>query len=355
MFERLKSEIKDLGGEEYFADIPDEFLTERKLANLSASLKEEYSGLTRVQTYPFRYIIEPTNLCNLACTLCPTGQDDNRIPKGQMTLDFFRKVIDRIHPYCGVLYLQNWGEATLLKGCPAMIRYAADRGIWVVLSTNFSIPYRPGYVEELISSGLGLLHVDVDGTTQETYVHYRRSGDLDLVLSNSREAIRIKREKGLTYPVIEATMLVMQHNEHQVEEFHALCRNVGFDQYSLGKLQVNPNRTKDWLPKNAELRYENYFTPDTEKPSCGRLYTTMVVGWFGTLSACCIVYDPRADFGMLADGDLLDAWNNESYISARASFHDPKAVSCHTICADCKNDLGGTHINRYKNSFAITR
>lgn len=353
MFEALKEEINTLGGIDYLDGIPDAYLTPRKLENLRDALIEEVNGATVLKTRPFEYVLEPTNHCNLACTLCPTGQDDNRVPKGRMpTADFFA-VIDRIADTCGRLFIQNWGEPTLLRDLPDMIRYAADRGIWVILSSNFSIRYRTEYLDALVRSGLGVLHIDIDGTTQEVYERYRRNGNLALVIENTRAVVATKQAQQVDLPRIDAAFIVNVHNEHQLDDFKRLCADLGVDRMEVSKLQVNPASTLHWLPKNSDLRYNNYLTESPRPSSCQRLYVTMTINWNGTVDACCIVYDPAAKFADLSEGEIDDIWNNEFFRSARAVFHDRESMTRHTICEVCENRLGAK-ISRYGDSFAIT-
>ena len=75
-----------------------------------------------------------------------------------------------------------------------MIRYAVDSGVFVRLSTNLSIKYPVGYLEQFIKSGLGRLIVDIDGTTQDVYEKYRQNGNLNTVLKNLDDAIKIKKQ-----------------------------------------------------------------------------------------------------------------------------------------------------------------
>ena len=43
---------------------------------------------------PYTIMIEPTNLCNLQCPLCPTGARTLKRPLGQMEIDTFKKIVD---------------------------------------------------------------------------------------------------------------------------------------------------------------------------------------------------------------------------------------------------------------------
>ena len=124
------------------------------------------------------------------------------------------------------LSLQNWGEATLVKELPEMIKYASDNGIFTRLSTNFSVKYDNDFLNKLMKSGLGILVIDIDGTDQATYEKYRINGNLELVLENTRKAVKIKKDNSLKFPRIQTRMLIMSHNEHQIEQFRKISKEL---------------------------------------------------------------------------------------------------------------------------------
>src|SRR5262249_41666100 len=76
-------------------------------------------------------MIEPTNLCNLACPTCPTGTGKiNPLP--QMSLARFEAVIAALSPRLRNLALWNYGEPLLNRELPAMIARAKTAGVSAV-------------------------------------------------------------------------------------------------------------------------------------------------------------------------------------------------------------------------------
>ena len=157
-------------------DIPEEFRTQKKYDNFILAKKEEHSQELVLKSKPYHIEIEPTNICNLHCPLCSTGIQAKTRTKGIMEFKHFKNLIDKIKDTTLQLALQNWGEPTLAKDIPKMIRYAADAGIFTHMSSNFSTKMSDNYLNDLITSGLGRLVTDVDGTSQEIYELYRQGG-----------------------------------------------------------------------------------------------------------------------------------------------------------------------------------
>ena len=335
-------------------DVPNDFRTEAKVQNYKLSLKEEKQQKLILESKPYHIDIEPTNICNLKCPLCSTGIDAKTRKKGTLTFEKFKHLIDESKDTILQLSLQNWGEPTLVTDLPKMIRYAVDSGVFVRLSTNLSIKYPVGYLEQFIKSGLGRLIVDIDGTTQDVYEKYRQNGNLNTVLKNLEDAIKIKKQNKLQYPIIQARMLVMKHNEHQIDEFKELVRKLCVDEIELGNIQLNPNTaSKDWLPKNDEFVYETYMG-ERRKTPCHWPWSGMVISWDGGVAPCSIIDDENSDFGNVFENDIMSIWNNEYYVSARSEFTKTKEMSKFTICNMCKNDTHNPNLFRVGDSFSLT-
>ena len=334
-------------------DIPEEFRTELKKKNYEMAKEEEKEKKIVLESMPYNVVIEPTNVCNLQCPLCSTGIDAKTRQKGILKLENFKKLIDQMKDYVLHLSLQNWGEATLVKELPEMIKYASDNGIFTRLSTNFSVKYDNDFLNKLMKSRLGILVIDLDGTDQATYEKYRINGNLELVLENTRRAVKIKKDNSLKFPRIQTRMLIMSHNEHQVEQFRKISKELQVDEIEVGNIQINPNTAKQWLPKNQEFVYDTYIKERKITP-CHWPWSGMTINWDGGVSPCCIVDDGESDFGDVFEQGLKKLWNNEYYMSARSVFSKEKHDSKFTICNLCKNDTHNPNLIRIGDTFSIT-
>ena len=335
-------------------DIPEEFRSEKKFENFKMAKEEERVHEIFLKSKPYNIVIEPTNVCNLQCPLCSTGIGAKTRTKGILNLQNFRKMIEQIKDTCLQLSLQNWGEATLVNELPEMIKYAAENKIFTRLSTNFSINYKNNYIDKLAKSGLGRIVIDLDGTTQEIYEKYRKNGNLDTVLKNTKELIKIKKENNLKFPIIQTRMLVMKHNEHQIDEFKKISKQLEVDEMELGNIQLNPSTAKEeWLPNNPEFVYATYLREEKIQP-CHWPWSGLTINWDGGVSPCCIIDDQDTDFGNIFEDKLEKIWNNEYYVSSRSVFSNNKQLTKNTICNICKNDTHNPKLFRVGDTFSIT-
>ena len=79
-----------------FSKIPDKYVGATKAINLENSLSHWDKKDISLNSFPSKYIIEPTNLCNLACSLCPTKYKDSPMPKGYMVDELFSAILEQI-------------------------------------------------------------------------------------------------------------------------------------------------------------------------------------------------------------------------------------------------------------------
>jgi len=323
----------------------------KKLKNFIIACVEEKNLVTKLQSRPYKLIIDPTNACNLGCPLCPTGIGKSDRIKGLLKFEKFKKIVDEVKEYCIEMHLYNWGEPTLNKDLIRMINYASSLKIWTRISSNLSLKLNDQYLEDLTKSGLSLLHVDIDGLDQEVYAKYRKKGDLKIVLSNLEKITAFKEKFKLKEPVIELSMLAMKQNEHQHADFLKMKDKLKANEIKIDKIQYNPNMDKKWLPLNKELIYKTYdggkasshSANDDEKKQCHWPWSGIVINWDGGVNPCCIIDDPSSDFSNINSKSIKEIWNSEEYISSRSEFTDGSEITKKTICNICKNQ---THSKR---------
>jgi len=337
-------------------DVPEEFRTQKKEENFQLAKEEEKQQKLILKSLPYQIDFEPTNICNLHCPLCSTGVDAETRKKGKMEFKNFKKIIDEVSDTVLQISLQNWGESTLMQDFPKMIKYASEKKIFLRLSSNFSVKYSNNYFEEFLNAGLGRLVIDLDGTTQDVYEKYRIGGDLETVINNTKKAVEFKKKNNLKHPILQARMLVTAYNEHQIEDFKELAKQLDVDEIDLGNIQLNPNTAaKKWLPSKKDHVYDTYMGENRITP-CHWPWSGMVINWDGGVAPCAIVDDPSSDFGNVFESNgIKDIWNNESYVSARSTWSKDETNSKLTICNICKNDTHNPILPRVGDTFSLTQ
>jgi radical SAM protein with 4Fe4S-binding SPASM domain len=315
--------------------------TPLRLANLMVAKAQRLLRRDRVIGMPPKYFIDPINICNLRCPLCPTGRGVLARPRGRMRVESLKKVIDEIAAYAYRVELYNWGEPLLHPEIFEMIEYVSRRRISVGLSSNLNY-FDEDMAQDLVRSGLSQLVVSIDGATQASYSAYRQRGDLQAVVSNLEMLLETRRRLKQKTPFVIWRMLVGKHNEHEVEAVRGMAHAVGVDAFVTGTLIIDTRdseQVEQWLPTDPSYSCYNYDQELRNTWQCSDLWELMVVNWDGGVSPCCWLHDPQYDFGNVNQQTVRAIWNGPNYISARRSIGQNRARSSQdvwTICHRCR-------------------
>lgn len=314
--------------------------TIKRFANALINLLSYWlSVLTRkaiIWGYPPIVMIEPTNICNLRCPLCPSGNQELTRSRGMLDYEAFCKIIDEIAPYSFMLILWNQGEPFLNPDFTKMARYAHDKNLFLLVSTNAN---KLPNAKDIIHSGIDRLIVSLDGATQDTYNKYRLNGNLSIVLENVRKLIDTKHILNVKYPTIIWQFIVMKHNEHEIDEIKKLAKEIGVDQLSLKTVQIYSKEDIDnFLPTNP--KYSRYKIKDNNfelkfgiQNRCRRMWTQPVINWNGEMSICCFDKDIQFPLGNVKQQTFKSLWQGEAYQQIRQIvLRDRSSIE---ICRNC--------------------
>ena len=317
-----------------------EHSTPRKVGNALVAKAQKWLRRDVAWGMPFRYTIDPLNVCNLRCPLCPTGLGTLKRERGKMTLTDYQTIIDQIAPYAYRVELYNWGEPFLHPQIFDMIQYASQRRIAVRLSSNLNL-FNTDMAEKTVASGLDWIIVDVDGATQESYQKYRKRGELAKVLTNIRLLADAKRRLRSHKPYIVARVLVNRYNEHEIGQIERIARQSGADAFTAGTLFIDTKskaQVEEWLPLNEKLSYYTYSAPLANVWHCADLWESLTINWDGGMAPCCWLHDKAHDFENALARPIREIWNGEAYVSSRRVFAPggQKEGPQRTICTKCR-------------------
>ncbi len=315
------------------------FLKNRRLRHLIGSaLDYRLSILTKrviLRHYPPAVMIEPTNICNLKCPLCPSGNGTLSRQRGMMSLCDFKSIVDQIHHKVGMLILWNQGEPYLNPEFNQMVAYAAGKKLYTMTSTNASLPLDH---EAIVRSGLDRIIISMDGISEETYNSYRINGDYALVLDNMQKLIEAKKRLKSKTPCVVWQFIVMRQNEHEIPAVRIRAQELGVDCLEFKTVQIYKPEDVIYLPKDHALSRYTAEGQDFELANkllnrCRRLWTQPVINWDGELSICCYDKDVLYKIGNVYDADFYQLWTSDKMNKMRAKIlHDRQSIE---ICRNC--------------------
>lgn len=354
------------------------YLTLLKLANMALVNIQFKLKAERVIGRPYSMKIEPTNICNTQCQLCPTGIGLEGRPKGKMDLARLKKLIDELKWHLRDLDLSMWGDPLIVPDIYEMIRHAHDRGIWTYISSNlhaFKLKTKPGQkpqAEMLVESGLDTLTCSLHGASQETYEIYQPGKRFDEAVEKVRHIIETRDRMGSKTPLVQLNFVVTRHNEHELAAFQRLADKLGckaiFSTASMNARFQDQDKNlqplgladdllkkkvkthlQDWLPDDPDFVLEPYKKMKQTGEvadgdyngkklfDCSWPWRQSVINWDGQVVTCCGSFDPGEDMGDVFEHGFAKVWNGPKYRMARRSFKkrltDEQAQG--NACADC--------------------
>lgn len=256
-------------------------LTIEKLLNIAIVELENLLKIQNTISHPYLANIEPCNICNLKCVLCPSGGNyDKTMKRGKMTLDTFNKIIDEYGKYLTTLLLYNYGEPFLNKDLLKMVKIAHNKGIGVWLSTNFQI-FNEVMALDVVTSGLERLIISVDGSTQEIYEKYRVGGSLEKLLNNIETLKSTKYLFNSNRPIIELQTVLMSHNKENIINIKRLADKYNIYHRIVPCSLMGSDKDEFLVDKTTNPYYQG------KLKSCFWTYRWIVFDWDGEMYPCC--------------------------------------------------------------------
>lgn len=286
--------------------------------------------------FPFMLQIEPTNMCNLSCPLCPKGRDELERSNRNMSLKEFKSIIDDMEPYLLFLVLWDWGDPFINPDFPDMIRYASERDIKSVTSTNAHFLYNDAYIENILTSGLSTLIVAIDSLHEEGYRVYRKKGNIHRVITGLKNLLKLKKQLG-SKTLINMRMVIMKHNEKELQGMRRLAQELDIDRFSVKTVypgHISDTTDKEIVPKNPKYRRYKYKKGTYERirinTHCKRIWQMSNIFSNGDVVPCCYDYNSKLKVGNILEEPFSRIWNSPAYqkLRKRIYYHKDSIDKC---------------------------
>ncbi len=252
-------------------------------------------GLRQTKKAPLELMIEPTNLCNLACLMCP--HKTMKREKGIMSNKLFQKIIDQAARLrVKNIKLAGMGEPLLDKDIVKKIAYAKKKNLTVKMFTN-AMPLNKKISKQLIESGIDEVIVSIDGGSRKTLERIRKGASFSKLQTNL-ENFNLERQKALK----------------RSKKIPELIINVT---HQKGNKQERKLIQKTWGKFTDKIRFfpiHNWGSQEvTPRPSfpCHLLFFQMAICWDGRVTLCCIDYECQYPQGNLNNTSLEKIWQSK--------------------------------------------
>lgn len=325
----------------------------KKLRNLILNEQERLAHAELVQSMPVTGQIDPAFACNLECPLCLSHMlREERYVRPNLKLTHLDAMLDRYGDHLIRIWLSLWGEPLLNKQLPALIAKCKQRDIWVLISSNMSVPLKDEMIDALVMSGLDSINLSIDGATQSTYERYRRGGNLELALSNARRLVAAKRRLKSATPHLIWRYLDFPWNRHEIEAARQLAMQIGVEEFGVSAGVMTPqtqhslsDRPADEPPRPAPAKLLDQRRQEARDRGdqyqyfgCDYLYQSISINSDGVMHPCCYVASPAHAIGR--SSDTVQAIRNGTVTRSGRRFYQRlaeggKPAASHEPCLSC--------------------
>lgn len=307
--------------------------------------------------------MEIASTCNLTCKTC-MRQIRKKEEEGLMDRDLYLKILEELAslPSIERLHFGGYGEPLLHPQLPFFIKKAKERGITVSVSSNGTLLTKDR-AELLMDSGLDSITISLDSTRPLLFSQIRVGGELVAIQKNLKDLKEKKREEKKSRPYVEAEMVVMKCNIHELKELKRLAPELGIGHILITHLLAHNKemwkevlyqekrelvREMDYWPLEEEdfLRFGRLTLPriawGSERVCSFVEKKSVVINWQGNVSPCYpLMYSypyhlfgrdkevTSYEMGNCREEDLLSIWQKEEYVRFRKKVEDYRFPSCH--------------------------
>ena len=180
--------------------------------------------LLRPATQLAKLYLEPTSLCNLHCRTCIRNVWNE--PMGNMSETVFDRVIESLRRFTPIpkVFFGGLGEPLVHPKIVQMVTRAKEIGASAELITN-GILLSPDLLEELVSIGLDVLWVSIDGAKPESYADVRLGAALPQILDNLNHFRKVLSRRAVPFSGTSETQLgiVFVAMKRNVADLPAVC------------------------------------------------------------------------------------------------------------------------------------
>jgi radical SAM protein with 4Fe4S-binding SPASM domain len=261
-----------------------------------------------------------------------------------MSLDTFRTILEQVDWKVKMFNFDFAGEPLINPHIFKMISLAREKNIPSCIDTNGVLLNR--HIEEIVDSGLKFLNIAVEGIDNQTHQQYRVGARLDEILDGLKNICARKKQLNSATPLVSLQIIVMKHNEDQIDELIKLAQDIGAERVILKSLNLNLGLSLNnkpeaalaerFLPTNPRyLRYastgqRNIFNPRLNS-LCSFPLNSMVILWNGDVILCCLDFNGRHVVGNIKIRPLKQLWAGREYNHYRNLIFNRRL----DICTNC--------------------
>ena len=272
----------------------------------------------RSRQKPHTLVLEPYNVCNLRCIMCPYPLMSRK--KEKMSMALYKKIIDDASKNgFKTLSLSLYNEPFLDDLLFDRIKYAKKKDFFVIISSN-GTSITDAQAEKTIKSGVDCITFSIDSFDKHIYESIRVNAVFEKTLHNVKKLMECRKDFNVSKPLLTVSAVKQSAGDASLKQMKKILS--GLDLYAVS---VRDNRRDG----NSSYRALNRFVFP-----CWAIWNHLVVYSSGKVGLCCMDYDNSLDLGDLNEQSIEEIWNSQGFLRIKETH---LAGQGHTIkkCTDC--------------------
>jgi len=177
----------------------------------------------KLKTLPFAVTIEPNNICNLKCVMCPY-QHMKRVKK-TMSMSLFRKIVDEARDIgCKDIHLTQYNEPLTDKLLFERLAYIRGKNMTSSFYSNATLLDKDK-IRKLLENPVDLIRFSVDGFKKTTFESIRKGANYETVIKNITALYNERNKLQKKLPVIEVYFTILENNQKEMNKFRKFWKN----------------------------------------------------------------------------------------------------------------------------------
>ena len=278
--------------------------------------------------FPIQLDFELNASCNLKCPMCPISAESPK-GKGKSTwfdFGFYKELIDyAVNNGTKAIKLNYINEPLIRNDFIKFIDYAVKKGILDIYFSTNGILLSEKVSENLIKAGLTRLQVSVDAVSQETYDKVRPGGNLDKVIKNLENFLKIRKKLNSTTPLVRVNFVKTSLNEFELDKFLEFW-NEKVDMIGVQEF-IKPTKVINEIKSKKSIKKKNF--------KCSFPFKQLVINNEKQVLPCCTFWGEELALQKIEKPeDLKKAWNSDKIKNLRekhlnGNYSDiPQCKSC---------------------------
>lgn len=287
-------------------------ILQQKLRKVERRFVRAYLRWGRQKKIPSAVNVEPTNICNLTCPICPHGATRlGVIPpfkrkRGYLTLETFDKILEGCPPHIRTMALYLHGEPFLNPHLPEMAKKAKENNILATIFTN-GLLLKPDQIEQILQAQPQSITVSMDIISPKSYLLHK---GVNLFHKACEQLLMIAsvfaRNKGRT----KLFLRTIYGGEGSEDILAFLDR--WFSVKGLHAIQVT--HAFPW-PRRSDANLVGSRLIANKDAECPQTWNALNICWNGTVTPCSFDYEAEYPIGNIHDAPL------DKIINSRAARH----------------------------------